>query len=232
MAIQLYPPLKEVRYGTRKVVVDKWSDYTRYISQPFGAGADNPLYTVTLKIKAHNGIDIPCFDGTPVYATHDGDVLFAGKDTTGSWSVLLWNKENNFRTEYFHARKNGLVIKTGDQITRGTLMGYWDSTGYSTGHHLHFGLKETDKKGKVINYYNGYHGAIDPLPFRVDYKKEMELIQKQGENYLWAIIDEKRYWVANPHSLDTIKYKVEIGDPYVYPYVSQVAFLNADEPGA
>ena len=230
MAIQLYPPLKEVRYGTKKVSVEKWADYTRYISQPFGAGKDNPLYTETLKLEGHNGIDIPLFDGTPVYAMNDGIVQFAGRDGTGSWSVELWDDVNLYKTVYYHAQVGGLEVKRGQRIKHGALLGYWDSTGYSTGHHLHFGLKETDKKGATINRYNGYNGAIDPLPFRVDYETEMKLIQKQGENFLWAIIDGKRYWVANPHSHETVGYQVEFGDPYVYPYVSQVAFLNADEP--
>ena len=230
MAIQLYPPLKEVRYGTKKVSVEKWADYTRYISQPFGVGKDNPLYTETLKLEGHNGIDIPLFDGTPVYAMNDGIVQFAGRDGTGSWSVELWDDVNLYKTVYYHAQVGGLEVKRGQRIKHGALLGYWDSTGYSTGHHLHFGLKETDKKGATINRYNGYNGAIDPLPFRVDYETEMKLIQKQGENFLWAIIDGKRYWVANPHSHETVGYQVEFGDPYVYPYVSQVAFLNADEP--
>lgn len=229
MAIKLYLPLKEVRYGSQRIEISTWKELSRYISQPFGAGTDNPLYTETLNLKGHDGIDIPVFDGTPVYAAHDGVVLFAGKDSTGSWSVVLWEDTNLYKTMYFHGQKNGIVVKKGQRVSKGTLLGHWDSTGYSTGHHLHFGLKETDKNGDTINRYNGYNGAINPTPYRVDYNK-MRFIQKQGENYLWAIIDERRYWVADPNSRDTAGYDVEIGDPYIYPYVSQITFPNADEP--
>jgi len=57
-------------------------------------------------------------------------------------------------------------------------MGISDNTGkYTTGNHLHFGLKKCDKTGRTLDYDNGYHGAIDPKPYLVEdfYKLPVDL---------------------------------------------------------
>ena len=62
------------------------------------------------------------------------------------------------------------VVKTGQKVVAGDLIGYADSTGLSTGDHLHFGLKpqawnETDWSWFNVEQGNGYGGAIDPTPY-------------------------------------------------------------------
>ena len=53
----------------------------------------------------------------------------------------------------------------GQEVKCGDLLGLGDSTGLSTGDHLHFGLKPCNKDGVSSNEGNGYFGAIDPIPF-------------------------------------------------------------------
>lgn len=58
-------------------------------------------------------------------------------------------------------------MKTGDNVKAGQLIAYCDNTGqYTTGSHLHFGLKQLDNQNiNTLSYDNGYKGAIDPSPY-------------------------------------------------------------------
>jgi hypothetical protein len=79
--------------------------------------------------------------------------------------VTLANTVNGagYKTIYYHLEK--VLVKAGDKIKQGQIIGLADNTGkYTTGSHLHFGLKFL-KNGKVENYYNGYFGAVDPAPY-------------------------------------------------------------------
>lgn len=145
----IYPPLRHI-----------------YTTQPFGVNYYD--FYQKLGLKGHNGIDFRAFDGCPVVATHNGFVTWAGADGDGGISVqLLSNLEGEgFFTIYYHLK--GVNVKVGDDIKAGKLIGWADNTGkYTTGDHLHFGLKRT-LNGGTIDKDNGYNGAIDPAPFFLD----------------------------------------------------------------
>lgn len=123
------------------------------------------------KLKGHNGLD---FDfsgdptGKPIYAAHDGVVeYFEDKDAQGNYRgfgkyAVITHPEG--RTYYAHQLKfNG----TNRSVKAYDIIGYVDSTGYSTGPHLHFGFKPTNS-----NYNNGFFGAEDPTPYLADEKEK------------------------------------------------------------
>lgn len=133
-----------------------------YITQPFGVNYLD--FYKKLGLDGHNGIDFRAKKGCPVLASHSGKVLEASTDTSGGKQVILFNKEGHFKTIYYHLLS--FNVKTGDTVKEGQAIGKADNTGkYTTGDHLHFGLKMTDKNGDAINLDNGYRGAIDPAPF-------------------------------------------------------------------
>lgn len=135
-----------------------------FVTQPFGANYVD--FYSKLGLKGHNGIDFMVNPGVPCYASHDGMVTWAGIDGDGGISVTLWNRNGKFKTIYYHLKD--VVVNEGEHVTAGTIIGHCDNTGkYTTGDHLHFGLKETDELGNTINYQNGYQGAIDPAPYMV-----------------------------------------------------------------
>jgi murein DD-endopeptidase MepM/ murein hydrolase activator NlpD len=116
-------------------------------------------------LKGHNGIDFEAKTGCPVIATHAGVVTFVGTDGDGGKSIELLNEENGdgYRTIYYHLKD--FMVAKGDEVKAGKLIAHADNTGkYTTGDHLHFGLKRT-RNGATINYDNGYKGAIDPSPY-------------------------------------------------------------------
>jgi murein DD-endopeptidase MepM/ murein hydrolase activator NlpD len=83
--------------------------------------------------KFHNGVDLrPESDN--IYASHEGVVTQSAKDQFGG----LWIQIDNGgqRTRYVHNRQN--LVRAGQRVERGQLIGYVGNTGNSTGRHLHF----------------------------------------------------------------------------------------------
>lgn len=145
------------------------------INQKFGGNGDY-YRSNGINIVGHNGIDFWAQHGQPVYATHDGISYVGHDDKEGNGVVLVTTQKYDygesqayFKTIYWHLLPN-IPVTNGQSIKMGDLIGYADSTGFSTGDHLHFGLKpmaNNEPAGSWINIEqnNGYLGAIDPLPY-------------------------------------------------------------------
>jgi murein DD-endopeptidase MepM/ murein hydrolase activator NlpD len=109
----------------------------------------------------HDGVDLATFCGDRVVAAHDGTVLAAGRHFDGflGWvgdlsayyarleAKKLWvtlpivvviDDGNGYRSIYAHFGK--VVVKPGQAVRAGELLGYEGRTGHATGCHLHFGL--------------------------------------------------------------------------------------------
>jgi murein DD-endopeptidase MepM/ murein hydrolase activator NlpD len=108
-----------------------------YITQHFGE--KSYLY----KGKPHNGVDIGAPIGTPILAADDGVVTAVDNNDKNAWQKYQYGKyvliqhNNNVSTLYAHMSRQ--VVKKGDQVKRGDVIGYVGNTGYATGPHLHFG---------------------------------------------------------------------------------------------
>lgn len=103
--------------------------------------------------RLHAGIDLSNACGTPLFAAADGTVSHMGFDSSGGWRLVVDHgvvDGVSLQTVYLHAQ--GYRVRTGDRVTRGQPVGTMGSTGWSTGCHLHFGVKA-----------NGRH--VDPLPW-------------------------------------------------------------------
>ena len=100
----------------------------------------------------HSGMDIAADPGLAVKATADGIVSFAGWSGGSGNLVAL---EHGFGYSTFYAHNKQVVVKVGQKIKRGDIIGYVGSTGNSTGPHLHY---EVWKKGKSLNPYNFING--------------------------------------------------------------------------
>jgi len=144
--IKLYLPLKQV-----------------IVTQPFGVNFVD-FYT-KMGMKGHNGVDFCASTGTECFAAHYGVVTFAGTNGDGGISVTLTDKVNHYKTIYYHLKS--VECKEGDKIQAGQLIGYCDNTGkYTTGSHLHFGLKFLDDSNfNTLDYNNGFNGAVNPAPY-------------------------------------------------------------------
>jgi murein DD-endopeptidase MepM/ murein hydrolase activator NlpD len=127
-----------------------------------------------IRARAKNGKTDKSIAYAPVFATHDGVITSdkdAQSDSKGRYINIetlteIDGKDCKVKTVYFHLAN--CKHKKGTEVRRGMLIGYGGNTGrYTTGAHLHFGMYiywKTDK-GYQVNYENGYHGAVNPLPY-------------------------------------------------------------------
>lgn len=111
----------------------------------------------------HNGIDYHATTGTPVYAADAGTVTFEGYGQNNSWmtgmaGICVLIKHSGEYTGYAHLSRT--VINSGQQVTKGQLIGYSGATGAATGPHLHFEVLPLNP-----DFRNGFAGRIDPAPF-------------------------------------------------------------------
>ena len=101
------------------------------------------------KAARHSGIDIASPTGTPIYATADAYVGRA--QWVGNYGNLVeLNHGGGYQTRYAHMHK--ILVRSGQFVRRGTVVGLVGSTGRSTGPHLHYEVR-----------YNGK--ALDPTPY-------------------------------------------------------------------
>jgi len=93
----------------------------------------------------HTGLDISASSGSPVKATADGIVSFSGWSGGNGYLIVL-EHGHGFSTFYAHNKKN--VVKVGQKVKRGDVIGYVGTTGSSTGPHVHY---EIWKDGRHVN---------------------------------------------------------------------------------
>jgi len=108
------------------------SGYT--LTSPFGMR----LHPVLGVNRMHNGIDMACAQGTPIYATRAGTVTTAAYQAGGAGYYVSINHLDGFSSIYMHMTH--YVVSAGQSVSQGQLIGYVGSTGISTGPHLHFGI--------------------------------------------------------------------------------------------
>jgi len=108
------------------------SGYT--LTSPFGM-RKHPVLGVN---RMHNGIDMACAQGTPIYATRAGRVTTAAYQAGGAGNYVSINHLDGFASIYMHMTH--YVVSVGQNVSAGQLIGYVGSTGISTGPHLHFGI--------------------------------------------------------------------------------------------
>lgn len=86
----------------------------------------------------HNGIDIKSESGTPIKAAADGIVTYSQNTLQGYGNAIIITHENDFTTLYAHNSVN--LVKEGQKVKQGEIIGKVGQTGRATTPHLHFEL--------------------------------------------------------------------------------------------
>jgi murein DD-endopeptidase MepM/ murein hydrolase activator NlpD len=94
------------------------------------------------RMRLHQGIDIAAKRGTPIAAAAAGTVVFAGRNK-GYGNMVMIEHADGRRTLYAHAQS--LLVKAGDTVAAGQNIAAVGSTGHSTGPHLHFEVRESNR---------------------------------------------------------------------------------------
>lgn len=110
--------------------------------------------------KMHTGIDMEARMNTPVHATGDGVIKFAGAKANGYGTHIDVDHGYGFVTKYAHLSK--IAVKSGQKVKRGQLIGYSGNTGQSAGPHLHY---EVIKEGRKVDPMNHLIRGVTPDEF-------------------------------------------------------------------
>jgi murein DD-endopeptidase MepM/ murein hydrolase activator NlpD len=89
--------------------------------------------------RAHAGTDYGAPAGTPVKATANGTVVFAGTDG-GYGNLVRIRHFSGYETRYAHLSR--ILVKSGEKVKLGQVVGRVGATGLVTGAHLHYELRE------------------------------------------------------------------------------------------
>jgi len=150
-------------------------------------------------LLGHNGLDFGLPNDTPIYSPHDGRILENAYDKNGyGWYIKIESKKEG--SVLAHNRR--FVVKIGDDVKKGELVGYSDNSGFSTGSHLHWGYYRLPRNRK-----NGYNGYIDQTPYLKD-NIEQFLISK-GYTYPKAHLDVVKAMYQSDLKLKSGKYIIK-----------------------
>ena len=110
-------------------------------------------HPVLKRKEFHPGIDLRANIGTPVYAPASGVVEFAGYSDNGyGYNVILLHNFG-FKTVFAHMNRKD-VVRAGDFVKKGDLIGYSGNTGLSTGPHLHYEVRFINKTLEPLHFLN------------------------------------------------------------------------------
>ncbi len=102
----------------------------------------------------HKGLDISGRKGAPLIATADGIVSKVGYNRFIGNYVRIKHDER-FGTAYGHMLK--YIVKKGDTVKRGQVIGYMGTTGMSTGYHVHYEVTDNEKRVNPYNFILNRH---------------------------------------------------------------------------
>jgi murein DD-endopeptidase MepM/ murein hydrolase activator NlpD len=117
------------------------------------------FHPILKTLRMHTGVDITAPKGTPVYATADGVVTYKQAQSGYGTSVIV-NHGYSYETLYAHLSKK--MVKSGQKVKRGELVGYVGNTGLSVGSHLHY---EVWRNGTPVNPVYFFISDITPQEY-------------------------------------------------------------------
>jgi murein DD-endopeptidase MepM/ murein hydrolase activator NlpD len=136
-----------------------------------GFGGNEEIYK-RFGLKGHNGVD---FTGpikgvrVPLYSPYDVQVAKIGdegNDGYGKYVRLFTKPDHTGRVrDVVLAHLHSISVKPGQIIPLGDPIGVMGSTGFSSGIHVHTGLRYRNEKLEILNYDNGYFGYVDFEPY-------------------------------------------------------------------
>lgn len=122
------------------------SKFLKTMASGYGYRRD-PIYGTS---RFHEGMDFSSAIGTPVYATGAGTVKSAGWESGYGNSIDI-DHGYNYLTRYAHLSE--ILVRPGQQVKRGDLIGRVGNTGKSTGPHLHYEVRLKGVPQNPVNYY-------------------------------------------------------------------------------
>ena len=126
----------------------------------------------------HNGIDL--VGGNEIIATADGEVVSTRNEGKqyGNGCYVRIKHSNDLYTLYYHLKSGSILVKKGEKVVKGQVIGIIGDTGRATGVHLHY---QIDKGSSA--------SAIDPTEYVLNGKEVVE-VKKEEPKEETAPVDE------------------------------------------
>lgn len=102
--------------------------------------------------KFHSGVDFTGALGTPIHSSGDGIVVTANNSSSGYGNQVIIDHGFGYKTRYAHMSK--ILVKEGERVKRGQIVGAMGSTGRSTGTHLHYEVLVKNQPVNPLLYFN------------------------------------------------------------------------------
>lgn len=131
----------------------------------------HPIYKTR---KMHAGMDFSAKTGTEIYATGDGVISKVRRSKRGYGNHVKINHGFGYETLYAHMSK--YIVRKGQKVKRGEIIGYVGNTGTSVAPHLHY---EVHKDKRKINPVNFYYNDLNPE----EYEKMIEISLQSNQSF-------------------------------------------------
>lgn len=173
-------PFEPVAKGdaTFKQLFTSWKKLDNLADGAIAVPSDKPVKTAAFtsgygvrsdpfkgRAAMHAGIDLAGPVGTPIYATADGTVSESGFHSGGYGNLVKLDHGRGIETRYGHM--SAILVRAGQRVTRGQMIGRMGSTGRSTGSHLHYEVRIDSR-------------AVNPIPFM---KSSDYLLAMKNKNF-------------------------------------------------
>jgi len=126
------------RFSGRPQPIPEGLPVQGFLSRTFRPDDENPK-------TRHSGLDIAVASGTPVRATADGEVTFAGWDEVFGWTVMMKHGDS---VETIYGHNDSLLVAVGDSVNFGEVIALSGNTGTSTAPHVHYEIRVN---GNAVN---------------------------------------------------------------------------------
>lgn len=131
----------------------------------------HPIYK---RRKMHTGMDFSAEQGTEIYATGDGVVAEVENSRRGYGNHVVLSHGYGYKTLYAHMTQ--YIVRAGEKVKRGQVIGYVGNTGTSVAPHLHY---EVIKNGEKVNPVNFYFNDLTPE----EYEKMIEFSSTPTQSF-------------------------------------------------
>ena len=128
--------------------------FIKPVNAPAGSPFGMRLHPILHYWRMHWGTDFGASCGAPIRAMANGKVVQAGWTTYGfgNWTVISYGKMFGAQLASGYAHQSRIVVKVGQKVKQGQIVGYVGTTGLSTGCHLHLQIYRNGVRVNPMRY--------------------------------------------------------------------------------
>ncbi|AFI05784.1 M23 family metallopeptidase [Helicobacter cetorum] len=127
------------------------NDYPLESYRRVSAAFSKRMHPILHVLHNHTGLDLSTAINTPVYASASGVAGLASMGWNGGYGNLV-KIFHPFGFKTYYAHLNKIVVKTGEFVKKGQIIGYSGNTGMSTGPHLHYEVRFLNQPINPMNF--------------------------------------------------------------------------------